>query len=55
MVPPEPNRPVIASLGYFNTDEAQEKDLKSKLMKMVEAFTEEIFKPLKEIQKNANR
>ena len=35
--------PITASLGYSNTAEAQENDLKSNLIKMIEAFKEEIY------------
>ena len=37
-----------------NTAEAQEIDLKSNFIKMIEAFQEEMNKFLKEIQKNTN-
>jgi hypothetical protein len=47
---PEPSYPTTASLGYSNTTKAQENDLKSKVIRMVEAFKEETNKSLKEIQ-----
>jgi len=40
------------SLGYSNTADTQENDLKSNLMKMTEAFKEEMNKSLKDIQEN---
>ena len=52
MVPPEPGYPATASPGYSNIAEVQENDFKSNLLKMIEAFKEEISKSLKEIQEN---
>lgn len=46
MSPPESTHPTTASSEYSNTTEAQEKDLKSKIMKMIEVLKE----PLKEIE-----
>ena len=48
--PPEPNYPLTSSSEYFNIAEAQENDLKSNLIKMIEAFKEEI-NPLKTYRK----
>jgi hypothetical protein len=45
-------KPTTASPSYPNTPEAKENDLKSNLMKMIEAFKEEMNK-YKEILKNA--
>ena len=50
MVTSEASYPMTASPGYPNTVEAQENDLKSNLMKMIEAFKGEMNKSLKEIQ-----
>jgi esterase/lipase len=44
--------PTIASLRYPNTPEKQDNDLKSHLMKMIEAFKKNINNSLKEIQEN---
>lgn len=44
--------PPTASPGYPNTTQAQENDLKSNLIKMTEAFKEQMNKSLKEIQEN---
>jgi hypothetical protein len=52
MVPPDPSYPPITNPEYPNETEAQEKDLKSNLIKMIEAFKEDMDKPLKEIQEN---
>ena len=50
MTSPEPSHPSTAILlGYPNTPEAQENDLKSNRIKIVDAFTEEMNKSLKEI------
>ena len=43
--------PTIASLRYPNTPEKQDNDLKSHLMKMIEAFKEDINNSLKEIKR----
>jgi hypothetical protein len=52
MGPPEPSYGTTASPGYSNTAEAQENDLKSNLMKMIEAFKEKMNKSLEEINEN---
>ena len=49
---PEPSYPTTASPEYSDITEAQENDLKSNLMKMTDAFKEEMSKSLKEIQEN---
>ena len=46
------NSSMTASTGYPNTPEEQDYDLKSHLMKMIEAFKEEINNSLKETQGN---
>jgi hypothetical protein len=46
MSPPEPSYPTTASPMYPNTHEEQENDLKSNLIKMAEAFKEDIKKSL---------
>ena len=51
----EPNFPTTASPGYPNTPKKQDSDLKSHLMKMIEAFKEDINNSLKEIQENTIR
>ena len=50
--PKELNYVTTASPGHPNTAEAQENDLQSNLIKMIEAFKEETNKSLKEIQEN---
>ena len=45
-------QPHTASPGYPNTHEKQDNDLKSHLMKMIEAFKKNINNSLKEIQEN---
>jgi hypothetical protein len=52
VTPSEHSYPTTASPGYPNRPEAQENDLKSNLIKMIEAFKEEMNKSLKEIQEN---
>jgi hypothetical protein len=49
MTPPEPSYPPRASSEYHNETKAQKDDLKSNLIKMIEAFKEEINKSLKEV------
>ena len=49
------DNPTTSSPGYPNTAEAQENDLKSNLMKMIEDLGEEILKILKETQENIIR
>ena len=46
-----PNYPSPSIPVHFNTDEAQQSDLKSNLMKMI-GFKEEMNKSLKEIKGN---
>ena len=52
MTPSEHSSPTTASPRYPYTPEALENDLKSKLIKILEAFKEETNKSLKEIQEN---
>ena len=52
MTYPQLRYSTIASSGYPNTIKAQENDLKSNLMNMIDAFKEEINKCLKEIQES---
>lgn len=52
MAPPEPRYHTTVAPGYSNTGEAQENNLKSNLMKTIEALKEEINKSFKEIQEN---
>jgi len=53
MTPPRHTYPTTAaSPGYANTTKTQENDPKSNLIKMIEAFKEEMNKSLKETQKN---
>jgi hypothetical protein len=54
MALPEPRYSSTASLGYPNTAEPQGNDIKSKCIKMIEAFKEEINKSLTEIQEKKN-
>jgi len=44
VTPPENSYSTTARLGYPNTTEAEENDLKSNLIKMIEAFKEEMNK-----------
>jgi hypothetical protein len=48
----EPRSPTIANLGYPNSPEKQDVDLKSHLMILIEDFKKDINKSLKEIQEN---
>jgi hypothetical protein len=50
MTPSKHSYTTTASPRYPNIDKAQENDIKSCLIKMIEAFKDEINKPLKEIQ-----
>ena len=52
MATPEPSYPTTASPGYFSIVEAQENDFKSNLVKVIDAFKEEMNKSFKEIQEN---
>ena len=49
----ESSPPTSASPGYPNTPEKQDSDLKSYLMKLVEAFKKGINNSLEEIQENS--
>lgn len=49
---PEAGYPTIAGSEYSNISKAQENDLNTNDMKMLEALKEEINKSVKEIQKN---
>jgi hypothetical protein len=51
----EPSTPTTTSTGYPNTHEKQDNDLKSDLMKVIEAFREDIKKPHKEIEENIGK
>lgn len=55
MAPPESSYSTTSSHGYFNRAEAQETNLESNLMKMIEVFKEEMNTPVKETQENTNR
>jgi hypothetical protein len=48
----EPNVPTIVSLGYPNTPEKQDSNLKPYSMMLVEDFKKDINNSFKEIQKN---
>jgi hypothetical protein len=52
MIRSEHSYPITANSGYRNTIKVQENDLKSNLIKMIEAFKEEMSKSLKEVQEN---
>jgi hypothetical protein len=54
MPPSEYNYSVTVSPRYPNTTEVQGNNLKTNLIKMIEAFKGEINKFLKETQKNTN-
>ena len=51
----DPSSPTTASLGYPNTPEKQDSDLKSHLMMMIEDFKKDINNSLKEIQENTGK
>jgi hypothetical protein len=51
----EPNSPTIASPRYPNTQEKQDSDLKSLLMRMIEDIKKGIKMSLKEIQENTGK
>lgn len=55
MEPPKPSYPTIASSKYSNTAKAQENNIRSNLVKMIEALKEEMNKYLLEIQENTNK
>ena len=52
MIPSDHRYPFTDNPGYPNTTRAQENDLKSNLIKMIETFKEETNKSLKDIQEN---
>lgn len=52
MAPPEHNYPSTANARYPKETEAQEEDLKSNLINIIEVFKEDMDKSLKEIQEN---
>ena len=47
MIPPKPSYLATTNPGYPNETEAQEDNLKSNLIKMLEAFKEDMNKSLK--------
>ena len=52
MIPSDHRYPFTDNPGYPNTTRAQENDLKSNLIKMIETFREEANISLKDIQEN---
>jgi hypothetical protein len=52
MAPSEPSYSTTTSPGYSNIFETQENDIKFNLVKMIEAFKEEVNISLKETQEN---
>lgn len=52
---PEPSCSTTARFKYFNTAEAQGKDPKTDLMKVIEVLKEEINKSLTESQENTKK
>ena len=54
MAPPELSCAATTNPVYPKETETQEEDLKSSLIKMIEAFKEEMNKSLKEIQETTN-
>lgn len=52
---PEPSYSTTAGFKYFNTAEAQGKDPKTNLMKVIEVLKEEINKSLTESQENTKK
>jgi hypothetical protein len=55
LAPSEPSSPNTASLGFPNTPENQDVDIKSHLMMMIEDFKKDINNSLKEKQENTGR
>ena len=55
MASSEPSSPTTVSLGYPNTPEKQDSDLKSHLKMMREDFKKDINNSLKEIQANTDK
>lgn len=55
MTTPEISDSTPARPKHLNTDDAEEKDLKSNSIKMMETFKEEIKDSLKEMEENTNR
>ena len=55
LAPSEPSSPTTASHGCPNIPEKQDSNLKSHLMKKIEAFKEDINNSLKEIQENTGK
>jgi gas vesicle protein len=51
----EPSSPTTVTLGYPNTPEKQDSDLKSHIMMMIEDFKKDINNSLKEIQENTSK
>ena len=51
----EPSSPTTESLGYSNTPEKQDSDLKSHLMMIIEDFKKDINNAFKEIQENTRK
>jgi hypothetical protein len=47
IVPPKPRYPTTTSNGYTNTTKAQEDNLKTNVLKMIEDFKEEMNESLK--------
>jgi gas vesicle protein len=55
LAPREPSSPTTASLGYTNTPEKQDSDLKSHIMMTIEDFKKDIRDSLKELQENKSK
>lgn len=55
MIPPKHSAPTAEDPGYPNTIETEENESKLNLIKMIEAFKEEMDKFLKEIQEHTIR
>lgn len=51
----EPSSPATESPGYHNIPEEQDYDLKSHLMRMIEAFKEDVNNPFKGTKENTVR
>jgi hypothetical protein len=51
----EPSSLTTAIIGYLNTPEKQDSDLKSHLMMMIEQFKKDINNSFKEIQENTDK
>lgn len=54
MAPPKPSYPTTANTEYSNTNEAQQRNLTTNFVKIIEMIKEDMNKSLKKIQINTN-